>query len=107
MDLPVNIRFIKYDNICVSNLKNNHSYCLKYEHLVYDKHEHFYLSEVGHLNEGVYVSKEDFPITIRSARPGDVIVTAGGTKRFRDCLLTIKFLKVSGILGQLLKIAKE
>ena len=67
MDLPVNIRFIKeYDNICVSNLKNNHSYCLKYEHLVYDKHEHFYLSEVGHLNEGVYVSKEDFPITIRS-----------------------------------------
>lgn len=53
------------------------------------------------------MSKEDFPITIRSARPGDVIVTAGGTKRFRDCLLTIKFLKVSGILGQLLKIAKE
>lgn len=27
------------------------------------------------------MSKEDFPITIRSARPGDVIVTAGGTKK--------------------------
>lgn len=82
MDLPVNIRFIKeYNNIHVSKLKNSISYCLKYEQLVYDKHEHFYLSEVGHLNEGIYLTKEDFPITIRSSRPGDVINTAGGTKK--------------------------
>lgn len=82
MDLPVNIRFIKeYNNIHVSKLKNNISYCLKYDQLVYDKHEHFYLSEVGHLNEGIHLTKEDFPITIRSSRPGDVINTAGGTKK--------------------------
>lgn len=82
MDLPVNIRFIKeYNNICVSNLKNNDGYCLKYDYLVYDKHKYFYLSDEGHLNEGVYVTKEDFPITIRSLQPGDVIVTAGGTKK--------------------------
>lgn len=82
MDLPVNIRFIKeYNNIRVSNLKNNTSYCLKYAQLVYDKHEYFYLSDIGHLNEGIYLTKEDFPITIRSSRPGDVIQTAGGTKK--------------------------
>lgn len=82
MNLPVNIRFIKeYDNIHVSKIKNSPCYCLKYDHLVYDKHEYFYLSEEGHLNEGVYLEQKDFPITIRSFKPGDEIVTAGGTKK--------------------------
>lgn len=82
MNLPVNIRFIKeYNNIHVSKLKNSISYCLKYDQLVYDKHEYFYLSKEGHLNEGIYLTKEDFPIKIRSFRPGDVIDTAGGTKK--------------------------
>ena len=82
MDLPVNIRFIKeYNNIRVSKSKNSSGYCLKYEQLVYDKHEHFYLSKKGHLNEGVYLTDEDFPIMIRSYKPGDVIVTSGGTKK--------------------------
>lgn len=82
MDLPVNIRFIKeYNNIRVSELKKYNGYCLKYKQLVYDKHEHFYLSDKGHLNEGIYLTKEDFPITIRTYLPGDIIVTAGGTKK--------------------------
>ena len=82
MDLPVNIRFIKeYNNIRVSKLKNNIGYCLKYEQIVYDKHEHFYLSKKGHLNEGIYLTNEDFPITIRTFRPGDTIVSAGGSKK--------------------------
>lgn len=82
MNLPVNTRFIKeYNNIYVSKLKNSFSYCLKYEQLVYDKHEHFYLSKEGHLNEGIYLTNDDFPITIRSVQPSDVIVTKGGTKR--------------------------
>lgn len=82
MDLPVNIRFIKeYNNIRVSKLKNNIGYCLKYNQLVYDKHEHFILSKEGHLNEGISLTNEDFPITIRSSCPGDVIMTTGGTKK--------------------------
>ncbi len=82
MDLPVNIRFIKeYNNIRVSKTKNSSDYCLKYKQLVYDKHEHFYLSKTGHLNEGIYLNDEDFPIMVRSYKPGDVIVTAGGTKK--------------------------
>ena len=82
MDLPVNIRFIKeYNNIRVSKTKNSSGYCLKYKQLVYDKHEHFYLSKTGHLNEGIYLNDEDFPIMVRSYKPGDVIVTAGGTKK--------------------------
>lgn len=82
MDLPVNIRFIKeYNNIRVSKTKNSSGYCLKYKQLVYDKHEYFYLSKTGHLNEGIYLNDEDFPIMVRSYKPGDVIVTAGGTKK--------------------------
>ena len=95
MDLPVNIRFIKeYHNIHVSKIKNNQSYCLKYDHLVYDKHEYFYLSDEGHLNEGVYLSKKDFPIIIRSAKPGDMIITAGGTKKVSRLFIDHKIPKI-------------
>ncbi len=94
MDLPVNIRFIKeYNNIRVSKLKNNLSYCLKYKQLVYDKHEHFYLSREGHLNEGIYLTEKDFPITIRSFKAGDIIVTAGGTKKLSRLFIDNKIPK--------------
>ena len=65
--------------IYVFNLKITIAVCLKYEHLVYDKHEHLY-HEAGHLNEGVYVSVERRPITIRSYNVLHVIVTAGGNE---------------------------
>lgn len=94
VDLPVNTRFIKeYDNIYVSNLKNPETYCLKYDHLVYDKHEYFYLSPTGHLNEGVYVQENDFPLTIRTIQDGDVIVTAGGTKKISRLFIDNKIPK--------------
>lgn len=81
-NLPVNSLFIKeYDNIRVSIDKENGSYCLKYNYLVYDKHDYFYLSKAGHINEGIYLEQSDFPITIRCFRPGDVIKTSGGTKK--------------------------
>lgn len=80
--LPLNTVFIKeYDNMYVVKTKSMEGYCLKYPYLVYDKHDYFYLSKEGHENEGVYLSAEDFPITIRSIRSGDVIMTSGGTKK--------------------------
>ncbi|MFV0394549.1 MAG: tRNA lysidine(34) synthetase TilS [Coprobacillaceae bacterium] len=80
--LPLNTVFIKeYDNIYVSKTKSIDGYCLKYSNLVYDKHDYFYLSKEGHINEGIYVESTDFPLVIRSYRPGDMIVTSGGTKK--------------------------
>lgn len=108
MDLPVNIRFIKeYNNIRVSKLKNNTSFCLKFDQLVYDKYEYFTLSKIGHLNEGIYLTKDDFPITIRTSLPGDTIITAGGQKKYHVYLLITRYLKKKGKLGQLLKINKD
>lgn len=80
--LPLNTVFIKeYDNIYVSKNKSNKGYCLKYSQLVYDKHDYFYLAKVGHENEGVYIQDKDFPLTIRTYRSGDVMITSGGTKK--------------------------
>lgn len=82
ISLPVNALFIKeYDNIYTLIKESDQSYCLKYNRLVYDKQDYFYLSDKGHLNEGICLLEEDFPIMIRNYRSGDVIITAGGTKK--------------------------
>ncbi|WP_294579360.1 tRNA lysidine(34) synthetase TilS [uncultured Thomasclavelia sp.] len=82
MSLPVNIRFIKeYNNIRVASYEDNHGYFIQYDHLTYDYHKYFYLSEVGHLNEGVYLNEQEFPIVVRTVLPGDEIMTAGGRKK--------------------------
>ena len=82
MSLPVNIRFIKeYNNIRVANIDSEQGYRFQYDHLQFDYQQYFYLSGEGHLNEGIYVDDHEFPIVIRTVLPGDVIVTAGGTKK--------------------------
>ncbi len=92
--LPLNIVFIKeYDNIYVSKDKRIQGYCLKYPYLVYDKHDYFYLSKEGHINEGVYLEDADFPITIRTHRPGDVIFTNSGTKKLSRLFIDNKIPK--------------
>lgn len=92
--LPLNTVFIKeYDNIYVSKGKRIQGYCLKYPYLVYDKHEYFYLSKEGHINEGVYLEDVDFPITIRTYRPGDVISTNSGTKKLTRLFIDKKIPK--------------
>lgn len=91
LSLPVNSLFIKeYDNMYVLNDKQVTGYCLKYSRLVYDKQEHFYLSLSGHINEGVYVTKKDFPLTIRTFKPSDEIVTSGGTKKVARLFIDYK-----------------
>ncbi|MFR2767264.1 MAG: hypothetical protein ACLTAI_02340 [Thomasclavelia sp.] len=46
------------------------------------------------------MTDEDFPIMIRSYKPGDVIVTSGGTKKYHVYILIIKFLKAKEKTGQ-------
>ena len=91
VSLPLNILFIKeYDNIYISKLERKAEYCLKYGDLVYDKHDYFSLRDHGPEDAGVYLSRSDFPITIRSSQPGDTIVTSGGRKKIARLFINAK-----------------
>lgn len=90
MNLPVNYLFIKeYDNIYITK-KNDLGYYYCFEDFQYFKGEYFTLSNEGHRNAGVYLSKEDFPIVIRSMKPGDCIKTSGGTKKLSRLFINAK-----------------
>jgi tRNA(Ile)-lysidine synthase len=92
--MPLNTVFIKeYDNSYISRYKREVGYCLKYPCLVYDKHTYFKLSKEGELNEGIQVRTEDFPLTIRTYRPGDTILTSGGTKKISRLFIDNKISK--------------
>lgn len=94
MPLPVNHLFIKeYHNIYVLSNKKKVSYCINYDHLVYDKQEYFTLSDKGHINEGIYLKESDFPITVRSFLPGDHIQTSGGRKKVARLFVDAKIPK--------------
>ncbi len=94
INLSVNAMFIKeYDNVYALERYNKKNYCLKYETLVYDKQEFFSLSDIGHLNEGVCINQEDFPIVIRTYQQGDTINTSGGTKKVSRLFINNKIPK--------------
>lgn len=82
IDLPVNYVFIKeYDNIYVSKKKIIKDYSYTYKELTMDENDYYKILPSGGLNEGVYISEEDYPITIRSPLYGDVIKTSSGHKK--------------------------
>ena len=80
--LPVNFVFTKvYNNIAVRKKESDDTYSIKYKSFYKDQQKYFLLSDTGHIHDGVYLQKEDFPITIRSFQNGDKIITSGGTKK--------------------------
>lgn len=82
INLPVNFLFIKeYDNIYITKDKKNAGFCNVYQELIYDYNDNYTISNRGHLNAGVYLDDDEFPITIRTIQPGDKIKTKGGTKK--------------------------
>ncbi len=90
MNLPVNYLFIKeYDNIYITNRQNDaYCYCfVKWEPFVCD---YFSLAKEGHINEGVYLNEEDYPITIRTIQKGDRILTSSGTKKLSRLFINAK-----------------
>lgn len=91
MNLPVNYLFIKeYDNIYVINDKNMNGYCYRIEEGVSFSCPFFHLANHGHINEGIYVNHDDYPLTIRSMRQGDRIVTSSGTKKVSRLFINAK-----------------
>jgi len=90
MNLPVNYLFIKeYDNVYITKSQNKgYYYCFEeYKPFVCD---YFSLKEEGHINEGVYLCKEDYPITIRTMKTGDRIKTSSGTKKLSRLFMNAK-----------------
>ena len=82
ISLPVNFVFIKkYNNIAVRKKEIDDTYYVKYESFYKDQQLHYFLTDQGHLHDGVFLSKEDFPIVIRCFKNGDTIKTSGGTKK--------------------------
>lgn len=91
MNLPVNYLFIKeYDNIYIINKDKTKGYYYEFKEFVPFGCEHFHLLENGHMNEGVYLSKNDYPITIRTMQEGDSIMTSSGTKKLSRLFINAK-----------------
>lgn len=58
----------------------NDAFEYRYDEIIYEKTDHFILSNSGKTIEGVTLKDNDFPITIRNAREGDAIQMRFGTK---------------------------
>ena len=56
-------------------------YSYKLNKIAYIRNKHFKLSKKGNSKQGVTLSKEDFPITIRNYKEGDFILMRYGTKK--------------------------
>lgn len=91
MNLPVNYMFIKeYDNVYIVDKDEEKAYSYEFHDVSPFACEHFCLLETGHMNEGVYLDESDFPITIRTQKPGDTIVTSSGTKKLSRLFINAK-----------------
>lgn len=94
INLPVNFLFIKeYDNIYITKDVKNEGFCNVYKELIYDYNENYTISNKGHLNAGIYLEEDEFPITIRTCLPGDKIKTKGGTKKISRLFIDNKIPK--------------
>lgn len=91
MNLPVNYLFIKeYDNIYVMSDKNMNGYCYQIEEGVSFSCPFFHLADHGHIHEGICLKQDDYPLTIRTMKQGDRIVTSGGTKKVSRLFINAK-----------------
>lgn len=91
MNLPVNYLFIKeYDNIYIIDKDKIKGYYYQFNKFVPFGCEYFHLLDTGHINEGVYLSQEDYPITIRTMQEGDSIMTSSGTKKLSRLFINAK-----------------
>ncbi len=82
MNLSVNYLFIKeYHNINIHEVSEYKDYEYVFDHKEAFNCEYFKVSFKGDMNAGIPISEDEFPITIRNSRPGDIIETVGGSKK--------------------------
>ena len=91
LSLPVNLRFIKeYDNGYIQSDTVVKDYNYVFDHFEKFECPYFKLEDEGHLNEGIYLSDQDFPITIRNFKPGDIVHTKVGHKKVNRLFIDAK-----------------
>lgn len=91
MNLPVNYLFIKeYDNIYIIDKNKIKAYKYVFNEFTLFGCDYFHMLERGHINEGVYLSEDDYPITIRTMQEGDSIQTSSGTKKLSRLFINAK-----------------
>lgn len=91
MNLPVNYLFIKeYDNVYIIDKKGEDGFCYVFDKRTSFECPFFCLREYGHINEGIYLNQDDYPITIRSMQDGDKIKTSSGTKKLSRLFINAK-----------------
>lgn len=103
MNLPVNYLFIKeYDNIYIISKYSDTEYSYIFNSYTDFNCNYFHLSQYGHINEGIELSEDDYPIMIRNFKNGDSIKTVYGTKKvsrlFIDNKIPLKLRKIWPIL---------
>ena len=80
----------EYDNVYVTKLKQDRSY----HYTILDGtpcvYPYFKIALSGDDREGIAVKENDFPLTIRNRRPGDVISLAYGQKKLSRLLIDAK-----------------
>lgn len=90
MNLPVNYLFIKeYDNIYINSI-DDYGYYYVFDKLSSFECDYFSIKEEGHINEGVYLSEDEFPIVVRTMKNGDSMITSGGTKKLSRLFINAK-----------------
>ena len=70
----------EYERLSVDKLEMC-DYLYTYDEICYMETPHFMLSAHGEKIEGITLTKEDFPITIRPVQAGDAIRLRFGTKK--------------------------
>jgi tRNA(Ile)-lysidine synthase len=94
MNLPIHFLFIKeYNNITIQLHSAVEEYSYQINQGETFECEYFSIKSEGSLNSGIPVKEEDFPLTIRNMKPGDRIVTAGGTKKVSRLFIDAKIPK--------------
>lgn len=79
LDIDDKCLYKEYDYIEVKDKVKDYSY--KINKIEYKKYPYFKLTNKGTSFEGVTVTKEDFPLTIRNVKDGDSIMMRYGTKK--------------------------
>lgn len=91
INLPVNFVLIKeYDNMYVTKLEKDTSYLFTIEEGMVGDFGFFKIADHGDDREGLALSKEDFPLTIRTRKPGDVIELSYGKKKLSRLFIDAK-----------------
>lgn len=91
INLPVNSLLIKeYDNVYVTRINKEETYCFVIEELSYNDYGYFKISKNGHDRCGVCLKENDFPITIRTYQKGDVMELSYGKKKLSRLFIDAK-----------------